>query len=361
LYQQTLSNAASAVFGNNVYTAVQNAYIPDPNLHYEVVQGTDLGMELRAFDSRLSSEITVYNKTTNGILTSFNLPNNPLPYFTNLGKITNKGIEVALGWRDRIGKDFTYNFGGNFSYNKNVVNSIGNVTNFQILGNGGINVTETGRSIGYFYGYKQVGIYQTTADLNTMAHLSNSLPGDIAYEDVNKDGQITPADRTYLGTPFPPYSYSLNLSMAYKGFDATVEGQGVAGNKIYIQRRTANFAVLNYESNRLNAWTAAGTTNVEPILDNSRGNNYLFSTYFLEPGDYFRLRNVQIGYTIPSFVNKIGIQRLRIFVSGENIKTWSKVSGYTPEAPISSVLASGVDNGVYPVPAIYTVGLNVTF
>jgi hypothetical protein len=149
--------------------------------------------------------------------------------------------------------------------------------------------------------------------------------------------------------------------VAYKGFDATAEGQGVAGNKIYVQRRVANFAALNYESNRLNAWTGPGTTNIEPILNNARGNNYLFSNYYLEPGDYFRLRNLQLGYTFPSIVNKIGIQKLRVYISAQNIKTWSKVSGYTPEAPIANVLGSGVDNGVYPVPAIYTIGLNVTF
>lgn len=362
LYQQTLSNASTAIFGDNVYTAVKGAYIPDPNLHYEIVQGTDLGLEFRALHNRLSGEVTVYNKTTDGILTSFVLPNDSRAYFTNLGKLTNKGIEVSLGWNDVIGKDFRYSINTNFSYNKNVVNSLGNVTNFQITGNGGNNITETGNSVGYFYGYKQVGIYQSTADLSTQPHLANSLPGDIAYADTNGDGVITTADRTYLGTPFPPYNYGLSLSFGYKGFDATVDGQGVAGNKIWLQRRTANFAVLNYESNRLNAWTAPGTSNIEPILDNSRGNNYLFSSYYLEPGDYFRLRNIQLGYTLPTgLVSKIGIQRVRVFVSGQNIKTWSKTTGYTPEAQLGNILGAGADNGVYPNPAVYTAGFNVTF
>ena len=212
-------------------------------------------------------KLNYYNKTTDGILTSFTLPSTTLSYFTNLGKITNKGIETSIGWNDKIGNDFTYNVNANFSYNKNIVNSLGNTTNFQVLGNGGINVTESGKSIGYFYGYTQTGIYQSTADLDKIPHLSTSLPGDISYADLNGDGVITPLDRSYLGTPFPPYSYGLSLSFGYKGFDATIEGQGVAGNKIYVQRRTANFSVLNYESNRLNAWTGAGTSNVEPIIE----------------------------------------------------------------------------------------------
>ncbi|MBE9665714.1 SusC/RagA family TonB-linked outer membrane protein [Mucilaginibacter boryungensis] len=365
LYQQTLNSGITAVFGDNVYPAVTAAYRPDSNLHWEVVRGIDLGVELRTLHNRLNLEVGVYNKTTDGLLTTFTLPGaagTQQAYFTNLGKLTNKGIEVNLGWNDRIGKDFSYRVNTNFSYNKNIVNSVGNTTAFQLLGNGGINVTETGNSVGYFYGYRQVGVYQSTADLTNQPHFANSLPGDIAYADINGDGVITTADRTYLGTPFPPYNYGLSVSLAYKNLDVLLAGQGVAGNKIWLQRRTANFAVLNYESNRLNAWTAPGTSNVEPILDNSRGNNYLFSSYYLEPGDYFRLRNIQVGYNLPTALNgKIGVQNIRIFVSGENIKTWTKATGYSPEPQIGSLLSGGADNGTYPVPAIYTVGLNVTF
>ncbi|WP_421942652.1 SusC/RagA family TonB-linked outer membrane protein [Pedobacter sp.] len=361
LYQQGLSNGATAVFGENVYTAIQNAYIPDPNLRFEIVQGLDLGLDLKALNNRFNAEINVYNKTTDGILTSFPLLAGQLPYFTNLGKINNRGIEVSLGWGDKIG-DFTYNLSGNFSYNKNKVESLGNTTEFQITGNSGVNLTNSGQSIGYFYGYKQIGIYQTAREMLNQAQFSNSQLGDIAYQDTNGDGVITAADRTYLGTPFPPYSYGMSLSLGYKGFDALIEGQGVAGNKIYTERRTANFATLNYESNRLNAWTGPGTSNVEPILDNTRGNNFLFSSYFLEPGDYFRLRTVQLGYTFaPTLLNKIGAQKLRIYLSGQNIQTWTKATGYTPEAQIGSILGGGADNGVYPVPAIYSFGLNVTF
>jgi TonB-linked SusC/RagA family outer membrane protein len=364
LYQLGLSGSSTAIFGENIYTAVQNAYLPDANLKFEIVQGLDLGLDVRAFNNKMNAEINLYNKTTDGIITSYPLPASQggLTYFTNLGKITNKGIEVNLGWTDKIGSDFGYNISGNFSYNKNIVNSIGNTTNFQITGNSGVNLTETGRSIGYFYGYKQVGVYQSVADIGKMPAFANSLPGDIAYADINGDGVITAADRTYLGTPFPPYSYGLNLSMNYKGFDAMIEGQGVAGNEIYTQRRTLTFAPLNYESNRLNAWTGAGSTNIEPILNNARGNNYLFSTYYLEPGDYFRLRNVQLGYTFgANALAKAGISKLRLYVSGQNVKTWSKVTGYTPEAQIGNILGGGADNGVYPVPAIYSFGLNVTF
>ena len=173
---------------------------------------------------------------------------------------------------------------------------------------------------------------------------------------------IRDRDRTYLGTPFPVYNFGGSVTLGYKEFDMQIELQGVAGNKIYTQRRISNFAVLNYEANRLNAWTAPGTSNIEPILDNRRGNNYLFSSYYLEPGDYLRIRTLQLGYTLNSnLMKKAGLQAARIYVSGQNIANWSKVTGYSPEAQIGSMLGGGADNGAYPVPAIYTLGLNITF
>jgi TonB-linked SusC/RagA family outer membrane protein len=366
LYQQGLSIGSNAIFGDNIFTAIKYAYRPDSSLRFEVIQGLDIGLDLRALDNRFNAEINLYSKKTDGLLTDFPLlaTSGNLPYFTNLGKVNNKGIEITLGWSDKIGSDFSYNLSGNFSYNKNKVTSLGRNTEFQITGNSGINLTTTGNSIGYFFGYKQIGVYQTAREmLSQPVQLSPaSRPGDLMFEDLNGDGVITPLDRTNLGTPFPPYSFGGTISLGYKGFDALIEGQGVAGNKIYTQRRTAQFTILNYESNRLNAWTGAGTSNVEPILDNSRGNNYQFSSYFLEPGDYFRLRTVQLGYTFgKSLIGKFGAQKLRVYVSGQNIKTWTQATGYTPEAQIGSILGGGADNGVYPVPAIYSFGLNVTF
>ena len=360
LWRPGLSNASSAVFGDNVYTAVQAQYIPDSTLRWETVNGLDLGFDLKTLNNRLSFGFTYYNRTTKGILTAVTIPNETRSFFTNLGEISNKGVEITLGWDDKIGKHFTYGVAANLSYNDNVVKSIGSNLDFQILGNGGVNRTITGHSIGHFFGFRQTGIYQTTAQLARVPAFSNSLPGDIAYADMNGDGVITQADRQYLGTPFPPYSFGLSLNMAYKGFDVNIEGQGMAGNKIYTQRRTANFATLNYEANRLNAWSGPGTSNIEPILDNTRGNNFLFSTYFLEPGDFFRIRTLQIGYTFDN-VRQLGIKKARVFVSGQNVITWSRVTGYTPEPQIGSILGGGADNGVYPVPSIYTFGVNVNF
>ncbi|WP_242692008.1 TonB-dependent receptor [Aridibaculum aurantiacum] len=364
LFRPGLTTANVGVFGDNVYGSVAPAYVPDPNLRWEKVRGVDLGLDFRALANRLNGELTFYDRTTVDILTTVTLPGaaGNYNYRTNLGTISNRGVELSLGWNDRIGRDWTYRLGGNISYNKNNVESIGNNINFQILGNAGANRTVTGQSIGHFFGYQQVGIYQSVADLNKRPSFVNSLPGDIAYQDTNGDGIIDQNDRTYLGTPFPLYNFGASFGLGYKGFDFLVEGQGVAGNKIYAQRRTETFATLNYEVNRLNAWTVPGTSNVEPIMDNTRGNNFLFSSYFLEPGDYFRIRTLQVGYTFtPTSLRRLGMSQLRMFLSGQNIATFTKATGYTPEASLGNPVASGADNGTYPVPAVYSFGVNVTF
>ena len=363
IFRPGLTTSGSGVFGDNIFPGVAPAYIADPTLQWEVVRGLDFGLDLRAMDSKLNAEVNVYDRTTKDIITSITLPSSSgnYNYRTNLGTISNKGVEVTLGWNDRIGEEFTYSISPNFSYNKNKVESIGNNIDFLLVGNGGANRTISGESIGHFYGYRQVGIYQSTADLDRMPRMSNSLPGDIAYEDTNNDGVITADDRVNLGSPFPTWNYGLNFNMGYKGFDVLLQGQGVAGNYVYTQRRTATFTTLNYETNRINAWNGPGSTNIEPVLA-VRGNNYLMSTYFLEPGDYFRLRTVQLGYTFkPNSLSMAGIKSLRMYLSGQNLHTWSRTTGYSPEVPISSILGGGADNGVYPIPAVYTFGINATF
>ncbi len=360
-FEPTLTIEGAGVFGENIYSSKRPAYLVDPNLKWETTEGLDFGIDARALNGRLSIEANYYDRTTKDIISRITLPNNSKRYVTNLGTISNKGVEVAIGWNDKIGNDFTYSISPNFSYNKNRVESLGDNFNFTLTGNDGVNRTVTGEPIGHFYGLRQIGIYQTTADLDKYPGYPNSLPGDIIYADTNNDGVISPADRENLGNPFPSWNYGINVSLGYKGFDFLVQGQGVADNYIFTERRTATFAVINYETNRLNAWSGPGSTNIEPILNNSRSNNYQFSTHYLEPGDYFRLRTVQLGYNInKDLLNKTFVKTLRLYVSGQNIKTWSKTTGYSPEVPIG-ILDGGADNGVYPLPAVYTFGINASF
>ncbi len=362
LYLPGLRTSDVGIFGENIYPSVVPAFVASEDLKAEVVVGKDLGLEWRMLKNRLSGELTFYDRTTKDIITNLTLPNSNLSLVRNSGDISNRGIELSLGWNDKIGNDFSYSINANGSYNKNEVVAIGDGFDFVILGNGGVNRTVAGESIGYFYGYKQAGIYQSTADIAKLPALINSLPGDIAYEDIDGDGKITPADRTNLGSPLPKYNFGGEVSAAYKGFDISIAVNGVAGNKIYTQRRTATFATLNYETNRLDAWTGAGTTNIEPTLDQTRGNNFLFSNYYLEKGDYFRIRNIQLGYNFGENVAKrLRAETLRLSLSAQNLATFSYASGYSPEVSIANPIAGGADNGSYPVPTIYTVGVNLVF
>lgn len=360
-----LNNSNVGVFGQNVYPSVAPAYVPDPDLHWETVEGKDAGFEAQVFDSRLELNVDFYDRKTHDILTMITLPgaSGNSNYFTNLGTIDNRGIEVTAGWSDKLGSDFTYSVNGNLSINKNKVVSIGNNINFQILGNGGVNMTQSGYSIGYFYGYETAGIYQSVPQINKTPHLATAQPGDLIYKDVNGDGKLNQDDRTYLGTPFPKYNFGGSVTLGYKDFDFEVDVQGVAGNKIYKQRSTYTFASLNYEVSRLNAWHGYNTSNTQPILDITRSENYLFSDYWLESGSYVRLRTVQVGYTFNNLhLSKgEGSQSLRLYLSGQNIYTLTKATGYSPEVPVVNPIAAGADNGVYPLPAIYTFGLNLSF
>lgn len=365
IFRPLLNTSGSGIFGDVIYPSVKPSYLPDPNLRWEIGRGIDFGLDLRALNSRLNADITYYDRKTIDIITTVNLPDitGVSDYRTNTGHISNKGIEVAIGWNDKITDDLRFSVAPNFSYNKNKVVSIGRDIDYLLTGNGGVNRTISGESVGHFYGYRQIGIYQTISQIeNSPTPFANTLPGDIMYADLNNDGMITDADRENLGSPFPTWNFGLNLSLEYKNFDFLVQGQGVAGNYIYTQRKIVTFTDANFETNRLNAWDGAGTSNIEPILDKGRPNNFRFSTHYLEPGDYFRIRTLQLGYTLkPKNLSNAMVKGLRVYVSGQNIHTWSKVSGYTPEVPISSILGGGADNGVYPVPAVYTFGVNVTF
>lgn len=364
IYLPGLNTSGAGVFGDIIYPSVSPAYLPDPNLRWESIRGIDIGLDLKALNNKLSAELVYYDRKSNDLITSITPPGSTgvSSYRTNAGTISNKGIEVALGWTDNITKDLKYSISPNFSYNKNKVVSIGDKFDFLLVGNGGVNRTITGESVGHFYGYRQAGIYQTVSQIENSPTFSGVLPGDIMYTDINNDGKIDLNDMENLGSPFPSWNFGINVSLSYKKFDFLAQGQGVAGNYIYTQRRVVTFTDANLETNRLNAWDGAGTSNIEPILDKGRSGNYRFSTYFMEPGDYFRIRTLQLGYTYkPKNTSGMMLKSIRMYLSGQNLHTWSKVSGYTPEVAISNVLGGGADNGTYPVPAVYTFGINVTF
>jgi TonB-linked SusC/RagA family outer membrane protein len=360
-YYPNYIQGQTAVFGENIVPAFQLAYLSNPNLAWETVTSWEAGIELASFNNRLRFEATYFDKLTDNLLT-FIPSSNSLDGYTNAGQISNKGWEFSATWGEKLKSGFEYSLSGNLTTFKNRVEEIYQ-EGYEIIE--GSSRTTAGFPIGYFYGYTVEGVYQSYNDKlgsPNAAALGAYGPGDLKYKDINNDGRVDVNDRGMIGNPTPDFIYGISGTMAYKGFDVGLEFQGVYGNEVYRDWGNGNsFAPFNYRTARLNRWTGPGTSNWEPRVTDLASINREASTYMIEDGSYFRLRNLQFGYTFKiEALAKANISSLRLFYNGQNLKTWTDVSGFTPEAG-GSAIRFGVDGGGYPIPAIHTFGLNVTF
>lgn len=358
-----LSSSGSAVFGDNIITGYGLDYLVSPGLRWEKTHSWEVGFEMNLLRNRLRLEPVYYSKETKDMLAIVEGIAGTTPGLANLGAIQNRGFELSASWNDRLENDFRYALSANLTTINNEVKSLINKDYAIYAGTGSIARTAEGFPIGYFFGYEVEGVYQNQEDIrqsptNTLASV---LPGDLKFRDVDGDGEITAADRTMIGNPTPDLTYGFSLELGYKNFDFTADFMGVYGNEIYRTWDNNNFAQFNYLVDRQNRWHGEGTSNWEPILNPSRAINYMNSNYFIEDGSFFRLRNIQLGYTFsPELLQNIYLKSLRLHVNIQNLKTWSRNTGYTPEIGGSST-AFGIDGGTYPMPTIYTAGINITF
>lgn len=363
LYYPTINPKGKQVIINGVTQFIPTlSYDIDKNIHWEVMTGIDVGISAQLFNNRLGMELGYYSKTTDDLL-AYVSPSSSIGAgyaITNAGSINNKGFEFSLSWKDRIG-NVDYGINVNGATLKNKVTKLGD-NNSDII-SGDYHRTSVGHPIGSYYGYVQDGIFQTQEEIDNYYPMTwEAKPGDIRYKDLNGDGKITDADRTYLGSPMPTFTYGFGFMLGYKNFDLNIDFNGVSGNKILDLKKTVSWTTTNFYEKSLQRWHGEGTSNKEPILDKSRGHNYLSSTNLLENGSYLRLRNVQLGYTLPSSaISKLGISGLRVYVSGQNLLTFKHNTGYTPEIG-GNALQGGMDQGdTYPLPSVYTVGLSINF
>ena len=359
-----LTNAYSAVFGKPsiIYPGYQLAYLPNPNLRWEKVEAWEAGFETNLLRNRLHFEGVYYKKNTKDLLAEVPGISGTIPGIGNLGEIQNKGVEMAVTWRDQIG-DWGYSVSANLTTIKNEVKSLVQEGYSIIAGDKQQSYTMAGYPIGYFYGYKVAGVYQSQADIDASPQntLATVTPGDLKFADVNGDGEITPEDRTMIGNPTPKVTYGFSLGVDYKNWSLGIDMMGQGGNKIFRTWDNYNFAQFNYLEQRLDRWHGEGTSNTQPLLNTKHSINNLNSDYYIENGSFFRIRNVQLAYTFDkSLISKIRLQALKVYVNIQNLKTWKHNTGYTPELG-GTATAFGVDNGSYPVPAVYTFGINLTF
>ena len=340
--------------------ALEREFIPDPNLNWETVHSWEVGLELNTFKNRLHFETNYYNKVTKDVLTLIAGPSGTLPGLGNLGEVANKGFEFAANWNQNITKDLQFSVSGNLTTIKNKVTRL-NKTGFEIFN--GASRTTAGFPIAYFYGYVHDGIYQTITEIakSPVSTIGAVSPGDIRFKDVDGDGKITTDDRTVIGNPTPDFIYGGSVNLAYKGFDLGVDLQGVYGNEIFRAWDQGTFADFNYLVGRADRWNGVSTSNWEPILSTKRANNYQNSSYRIEDGSFFRIRNLQMGYAFgKSMLDRVKIKSLRIYLNAQNLATFANNTGFTPEIG-GSATGFGTDNGTYPVPTIYSLGINLNF
>lgn len=370
-FYPNLNTGTNAVFGTNVYAAAVPSYQPNPDLKWETVHASEIGVELNMLDNRLHFEGNYFNKVTKDLMTFIDrsvlgLPNELI----NGGSIRNWGEELSASFNQNVTRDFNISLGGNITFLKNTVLSVAADVPNGILdvtqANNGEAISEfkKGMPVGYFKGYVVTGVFQSYADIlksPSETSLGAVRPGDLKYKDVNGDGTINASDRTFIGNPTPKFTYGFSINLTYKRFNLSTDFGGVYGNQVYRLwgALESPFQRVNYPEFALNRWHGPGTSNWVPIISQADRVNYSGSTYSIEDGSYFRIRNIQLGYDLPTKGIK-AIKSLRVYANVQNLKTFKNNSGYTPEFGGSAV-SFGYDNGGGAIPVVSTLGLNVTF
>lgn len=352
------SSVVTTALGDVLFSGV-NTSSDFTALRWEVTEEINGGISARMFQSNLSIEADYYVRDTRDAVIPVLRPLIPGSTRQNIGEIRNEGFEIALNWSKRVSDDFSYQLGGNFATLKNTVQDLGGQP-FLDAGTAEFRQRSiVDEPLFAFYGREVIGVYQNDAEIQAdpVAVANNLVPGDLKFRDINGDGNITDDDRTVLGSFLPSYSFGVNLGFEYKGFDFTASGLGQGGNKILNRKRGEIIFTNDTNIDRdfaINRWHGEGTSNSYPSAAGIRkGWNQRLSDFFVEDGDFFRIQNLTLGYTINKGGERKGIPQTRIYITAEKPLTVFNYNGFNPEVP------DGVDNQTYPVPAVYTMGVNI--
>ena len=365
--------------GDNAWAGSIARGLENRSLKWETTDTKNFGADIMMFNNRLVSSINYYYNQTEDLLITKVLPpsaglDNPI---LNVGKIRNQGIELELNWKYNIG-DFGYNLGMNLATTSNKVISLSDDN--QVLYGEGLKYgtehfptqTKVGKPIGAFYLYKTNGIFQSNEEARNYKNEDDKRyqpyadAGDIRFVDTNGDGAINEYDKVYAGSGIPKIEVNFNFSLDYKGFDLSGIIGSAWGHKLYNGNRYF-YEGMNSGSNflrsSLDSWTPSNTnTSVPRAIYNDPNGNMKESDRFLESGDFIRLRQLQLGYTLPiDIISKAHLSNLRFYISGENLFTITSYSGIDPEFSRASVLSTGIDRHIYPFTRTFTIGAQVSF
>lgn len=369
-FSSVVLNGQNYTFGQNenITNGAIALTVSNPDLQWETTTQTNFGLDVEVLDGKLFFSTDYYIKNTSDMLY-----NAPIPGIVgasaptrNIGEVRNTGLELLLQYRDKIG-GLKYDLGVNSSFISNEVVFLGGgdpTFSGNTFVQGAVSKTDIGQPIAAFYGFQTDGIFQTSEEVLAHAFQSEGTsPGDIRFIDQNDDGVINDEDKTYIGNPTPDIIYGFNAALDYKNFDLSAFFQGVYGNEIFN-------ASVRYDKNggnrpgyTLDRWTGPGTSTTQPKVSlDDPNNNTRVSDRFIEDGSYLRLKNVQIGYTPNlAILKRRNINKLRFYVSGQNLLTWTNYSGYDPEIGTRGALEIGIDRGFYPSSRTILGGVQLSF
>ncbi|WP_299666504.1 TonB-dependent receptor [uncultured Polaribacter sp.] len=370
------------VFNDEQYQGGTTTNIPTPGLRWEVIETQNYGIDMGFLDGDLTVTADYFIKETKDMITRVALPG----YYprdrpnANIGTMSNKGFEFLANYKINIG-ELNFSVGANITFIDNEIKKLNSDSDAFIDGGfidklGFTTRTEAGREIAYFYGYQTDGIFRNQDEVDAYATIQpNAAVGDVRFLDNNNNDIIDADDRAYLGSAQADFSYGFNFNIDYKSFDLSANFYGVQGaeivNGMSLRLLDVNDYFNAYED-RINRFHPVNNpTGTQPrVTLSDANNNARFSDRYVEDGSFLRLKNLQVGYTIPKeYTQKSGIDRLRFYLSGQNLLTFTNYKGYDPEigdltqdaANDVRSLGIGVDLGNYPQPRLYYFGINVTF
>ena len=366
---------ATYPFGNVLSYGNALGQLANPDLQWETNEQINVGFDASFFNNQLDITMDYYVKTTKNLLLvpevsgllGSTAGGSSAP-IVNAGTIENKGLDISINYNKQFNDNFKLAAGLNVTTVKNKTLEVNNAAGFIPSGTFGLGQTtsrfQSGLPIGAFYGLQTDGIFQNQAEIDAHAVQAGAQPGDFRFVDADGDGVVefgSEDDLAVIGNPIPEMTLGFNLNLDYKGFDFATSLYASIGND----------AVRSYErfltySNRsrlyLDRWTGEGSTNTTPRASTNASNNYLFSDFFVEDASFLRIQNVQLGYSIPSSaLEKLKMDKIRLYISANNLYTFTNYSGYNPDVSNANPTAAGVDLGQYPQTRTYTLGINVSF
>lgn len=372
--QSVLRYNQNYVLNNQVVAGATNLQLVNPNLRWESKTTTNIGLDLGIFNDKVGLSADYYVADVKDLLLAVPIPlssgNTGGDPLANVGQVQNRGLELTLGYQNNV-NDLNYGISANGTFLQNEVKAlVAEAGNLPIFGVGQILRTAVGEPVASFYVLETAGIFQDQAEIDGWGVQPNALPGDVKYVDNDGNGVINFNDRVVVGKALPDFEFGLNMNVSYKGFDATAFFAGVVGNSIFNEQKwwsqryddNANYLVDDVY------WTEAGSSNLiprprhlDPTLNPTQN-----SDRYVEKGDYFRLKNLQIGYSFPEqLVGKLSLRKFRIYATGQNLFTITKYTGYDPEVVGANgngdFLNRGFDNGNFPSLRAGMLGIQVGF